>query len=363
MMVQLASGMAEHGVMVDLVVGRAAGPYLADVPASVRLVDLGGRSSAASVFPLAAYLRRSRPDVLFTTLYHASLAAAIARRLAGGRTLLFVREASTPWKQRLALGTVKDWAIDRGMQWVYASADGVLAVSEGVAEGLRRYRRVPHHKLSTLYNPVVTPDLVVKASVDPAHPWLARDMPPVVLAVGSLRPVKGFRTLLEAFARLRAHRDARLIILGEGPQRLELERHAASLSITDHVDFHGFVQNPFSFMSRAALFVLASEREGLPGVLIQAMACGCRVVATDCASGPSEILEGGAYGELVPVGDAEAMAAAMERTLTSTGEAPAVVARASRFASGSVVRAHVELFDRAVLKLRSTRDQLHERDA
>jgi glycosyltransferase involved in cell wall biosynthesis len=348
MMVQLATGMADRGIRVDLVLAHAVGPYLKDLPDTVRLVDLGRGATAAALRPLIAYLRRARPDVLLSTLHHTAVVAALARRFAGGPTVLFVREANTPSARQLSAIDLKARITRRAMRWAYATADGVIAVSEGVAEDLRRHRGVPDHKLWTLYNPVVTPDVPVRAAEDPGHPWLGSEGPPVVLGVGSLQPRKGFTTLLTAFARLREDREARLIVLGEGPQRTELEARARELGVADDVDFPGFVVNPFAFMSRADVFVLSSEREGLPGVLIQALACGCPVVATDCPSGPREILEGGRHGELVPVGDAAAMCSAINRTLDAHPEPQNLVARAARFASDRVVAAHIDVFERAV---------------
>jgi glycosyltransferase involved in cell wall biosynthesis len=149
------------------------------------------------------------------------------------------------------------------------------------------------------------------------HPWFAEGAPPVILGVGKLKPQKDFATLLRAFATLRAGRAARLVILGEGEQRGELEALAQNLGIAADVALPGFVDNPFPYMARASLFVLSSRFEGLPGVLIQALACGCPAVSTDCPSGPAEILEGGRYGPLVPVGDAEGLARAMAETLAA----------------------------------------------
>jgi glycosyltransferase involved in cell wall biosynthesis len=136
-----------------------------------------------------------------------------------------------------------------------------------------------------------------------------------VLAVGKLKARKGHDVLLRAFARLRAGRDARLLILGEGPERGELAALAASLGIAADVDLHGFVPNPMAYMARASVFALPSRREGLPNVLIEALACGAPIVATRCPSGPDEILQGGRYGALVPVDDAAAFARALEATL------------------------------------------------
>src|SRR5690606_29880659 len=149
------------------------------------------------------------------------------------------------------------------------------------------------------------------AKADPGHRWFAAGQPPVVLGVGSLTPRKDFATLVEAFAELRRRRPARLIVLGEGPERARLERLVDDLGLSDDVDLPAFTRNPFAYMSRAAVYVLSSNLEGLPGSLIQALACGCPSVATDCPSGPREILQDGRVGPLVDVGDAGAMAAAI----------------------------------------------------
>jgi glycosyltransferase involved in cell wall biosynthesis len=147
------------------------------------------------------------------------------------------------------------------------------------------------------------------------HPWFAPDQPPVILGVGRLTAQKDFVNLLRAFAIVKQSRPSRLVILGDGPERAALGDLIDRLDLVSDVDMPGFDANPYSYMSRAAVFVLSSAWEGLPTVLIEAMACGTPVVATDCRSGPAEILVGGRFGELVPVGDAAALAAAILRTL------------------------------------------------
>ena len=163
------------------------------------------------------------------------------------------------------------------------------------------------------------------------HPWLDEPGPQVVLAAGRLSKQKDFSTLLAAFAKLLAHRPARLIVLGKGRRRAMLTSQAEELRIAQHVDFPGFVQNPYAFMAKASLFVLSSQHEGLPTVLIEAMACGCPVVSTDCRFGPDEILEDGRWGELVPVGDAKALSEAMLRALDRPPSSDALRKRASVF--------------------------------
>jgi len=347
-MLDLATGIARRGLQVDLLLASATGPYLADVPAEVRLVDLEARRVSRAIMPLAAYLRRERPDVLFTTLHHTSLAASIARILARTSTPLFLREATTASARPIATCEVRKRAQRLAMRWAYAVADGAVAVSEGVADDLRRTFAVPNDKVWTLYSPIVTDDVARLASCDPEHPWFERNAPPVVLGVGRLRDHKGFLTLIEAFAKARATRPMRLVLLGEGPQRAALERRAVELGVGDEVALPGFVRNPFAFMSRASAYVLSSEFEGLPGTLIQAMACGCPVVATDCRSGPREILEDGRYGALVSVGDVAAMARAIAATIADPVPATLLRERAAKFSSDPVVLAHLEAFEATV---------------
>lgn len=322
MMVALANGIAARGVRVDLLVADPVGPYLEEVAASVRLRPLRTGGVARALLPLVRYLRRERPEVLISTLAHANVAALAARALAGTGVPVIVREANTPTGRAASWSSPKTRLAAALMRASYRWADGVVAVSDGVAEALRADMRVPADKIATLYNPVVTPELASLAAAEPDHPWLRQrtDDSPVVLGVGSLTPRKDFPTLVRAFAEVRRRRPARLVILGEGPERGTLERLAHELGIVDAVALPGFHPNPFAYLARADVFVSSSQREGLPGALIQALACGCPAVATDCASGPAEVLDGGALGELVPVGDATAMAAAIERTLARPPE-------------------------------------------
>jgi glycosyltransferase involved in cell wall biosynthesis len=183
-----------------------------------------------------------------------------------------------------------------------------------------------------------------------AHRWFRPAAPPVVLAVGSLSARKDFPTLVRAFARVRAERDCRLVILGQAasPKKTEEKRGglmalAGSLGVAADIDLPGFVTNPYAYLARAAVFVLSSAHEGLPGVLIEALACGCPVVSTDCPSGPAEILDGGRFGALVPVGDDQAMAAAIATTLDRPIEAATLRERATLFDVDRAVDRYLEL--------------------
>ena len=312
-MVTLANGFATRGVQVDLVVVTAEGAYLEDVSPHVRLVELGASRVLFSLPALVRYLRRERPHALLSALNHANVIALWARKLARTRTRLVVSERNTMSRDILnnRFKHIMPWL----MRLSYPSADAIIAISKGVADDLAQTLSLPRERIDVIYNPAVTEHLYELSVLPLVHPWLAPDQPPVILAVGRLTVQKDYPTLIRAFAALRAHREARLVILGEGELRETLEAMVARLGIADDVAFLGFVDNPYAWMRQASLFVLSSAWEGFGNVLAEAMACGTPVVSTDCPNGPAEILENGTWGQLVPVGDAQALARAISETL------------------------------------------------
>ena len=206
-------------------------------------------------------------------------------------------------------------------------------------------RRGNRSAIRTIYNPVVDEKLREMAAEALDHPWFQPGAPSVVLGVGRLILQKDFATLLRAFAILNARRRARLVILGEGRLRPALESLARELGVEDHVALPGFAENPYRYMSRAAVFALSSIYEGLPGVLIQALACGCPVVSTDCPGGSAEILHGGQVGRLVPMQDAEALADALDNTLAESASAHDLRERAARFSVQHISREYLDYLD------------------
>lgn len=348
MVVNLAVGLSERGVRVDLVLANAVGPYLTQVPDHVSVVDLKRNGVAAALPALSRYLRREAPQVLVSTLHHSSVVAFLAARLARRGTRFYIREANTVSLRRTRGFQPRRWLIARLLRWAYRGADGIITVSNGVADDLARHRGIPRSKLASLSNPVVTPDVVVAASEEPDHAWFTSDAAPVILGVGRLHPQKNFAMLLRAFANVRSERDARLVILGEGPERPDLQGLARELGVEDDVSLPGFVVNPFAYMARSSVFVLSSVFEGLPGALIQAMACGCPVVATDCPSGPAEILEQGRFGALVPPGDTAGLAAAIGRTLDAPLASETLRAASQRYAVDVVVDGYLAYLEDAL---------------
>lgn len=367
MLVTLSGVFAQRGHRVDLVLGRREGSFLDSVPPAVRVVDLGGGSWPATLRlaardarrclrlfswhppwilscapALADYLRRERPDAMLSALDYSNLTALWARRAAGVPLRLVLSERNT-LSLRAARGPRRLRGLPRRVRRFYPEADALAAVSDGVAEDLARILGIPRRQIRTTYNPVVGPELARQAQAPLEHPWFAPGQPPVVLGAGKLRRQKGFATLIDAFARLRRRRPARLMILGEGPRRRALEARVRALGIGADVALPGFQPNPFAFMARSAVFALSSEWEGLPAVLIQALACGCPVVATDCPSGPAEILDKGAWGALVPVGDAPRLAEALDAALEDPPPRQALVQRARLFDVDSSADRYLEL--------------------
>lgn len=381
-MLNLVGAFLRQGRDVDLLLFRREGAYLNSVPDGTRVVELPagsalhGRWLAARADPsgigallrpvlfprktdgdlrhiasLARYLREQPPDVLLSAMTYTNLVALWARDLAQATAPVVISErislshhiesksAKNAWRWRYLLPAVSH---------AYRSADGICVVSNSVADDLAANTRLERSAIRTIYNPVVDDKLREMAAEPLDHPWFAPGARPVVLGVGRLIPQKDFPTLLRAFALLSTKSRARLVILGEGRLRGELEELARELGITSHFDLPGFAENPYRYMSRAGVFALSSIYEGLPGVLIQALACACPVVSTDCPGGSAEILAGGQVGRLVPVRDAAALAEALHSTLQEPPPAAALAERAARFSVQHISAEYLDYLDEIV---------------
>ena len=341
-MLDIGRLLARRGLSIDLVVIRAEGPYLEIVPREVRLVELGSRRAATSLVKLLRYLRRERPKVLLATLDTSHLVALLAKATFARSVRVVVRQANT-FSVTLAHASFKDRLIMRTLRLLMPSADAVIANSHGSAEDLRWSVPKVAARVQVVPNPVITPEFSEQASLPVEHPWFGDTGGPVILSVGRLAFQKDHATLLRAFARVVRSHPAHLVILGEGPERGNLERLAEQLGISEHVDLPGFRVNPFAYMSRARLLAHSSRYEGFPSVLVQAMVCGTPVVSTDCPFGPGEILEDGKWGRLVPVGDYQALAQAITDTLDSPMEPARLIARANDFSAESSIDRYMEI--------------------
>jgi glycosyltransferase involved in cell wall biosynthesis len=273
---------------------------------------------------------------------HANLVALLAKKLARSTTRVVASERSNALVVNREHKNFRSLAI-RSINWfLYRTADKIHAVSHGVAAACAEQLGLPCKKIAVVYNPIMTEQILDLAKLKVDFSWLGKDQKPLILAAGSLTKPKDFPALICAFGLLRAKLDACLVILGEGELRSELQKLITELDLQDSVALPGFLDNPFSVMKQADLFVLSSAYEGLPNVLIQAMACGTPVVSTDCPSGPSEILENGKWGRLVPVGNVEALAQAMWDTLAEPKH-PDVARRAAYFSVERAVDGYLRL--------------------
>ncbi|MBL0389243.1 glycosyltransferase [Tumebacillus sp. ITR2] len=320
----LAAGFAKAGHEVKLVVPDASGSFRNEIPAGVTLVDLQAGRVTRALPALVRFLKKERPAVLLSALNYANVIALLAVRLARVDTQVFVAE-HTSISRTMGSKSPAIRVMVGLMRILYKKAARVVCVSEGVAEDLHRIIKIGEHSLKVIYNPILNERMTELAQENVFHSWFGESEPPVLIGVGRLTGVKDFSNLLRAFALVRKQERSRLMILGEGDERAHLEALVEELGVGDDVWMPGFVGNPYAYIRQSALFVLSSKTEGLPTVLVEALACGTPAVSTDCKSGPAEILQQGRYGELVPVGDSPALADAILRTLrkeTSSEELP-----------------------------------------
>lgn len=332
MVLNLVEEFARRGYAIDLLLIRAEGEHLRQLPEGVNVVRLGVKHTLASVPPLARWLRQNRPPVLLVAKDRAGRAALWARRLSGVDTRIAIRLGTNLSAALAGRGWLRRVTRTLPMRWSYRLAERVIAVSRGVAEDTARVTGLPPERISVAHNPVITPRLLALAETPVEHRWLNEREAPVILGAGRLTRQKDFPTLIRAFARVRARRPCRLIILGDGGQRSELLALAGELGVASDVDLPGFAANPYAWMRAADLFVLSSLWEGSPNVLTEAMACGTPVVSTDCPSGPRETLQDGRFGPLVPVGDADALGQAIIDTLANPPSAETIQAAVTDFA-------------------------------
>jgi glycosyltransferase involved in cell wall biosynthesis len=309
------SGRENFRINVDLIACNADGPFRADVSPNVRVLDLARHGVLAALPRLTSYFTREKPDAMVSAMSHANLAALIAKKLSGSATRIVISEHNTlSMTSRRSVKLATELILMRAL---YHQAGALVAVSKGVAKDLMHELGTSAPIVRTIYNPIEIDRVHSMSLTRLDHPIFAEPEWPVIIGVGRLTHQKNFPLLLAAFAKVRAQRQCRLIILGEGPLRAELETLVLKSGLMNDVLLPGFEPNPFAWMANSKVFVLSSDFEGLPTVLIEALATGVAVISTDCPSGPSEILDGGRLGRLVTTGSVEEMAKAIHNALSS----------------------------------------------
>lgn len=297
---------------------------------SVRLIELQRQRTMHALPSLWRYFRRERPAGVISAEEHLNVVALVALRAARSNARISISFHVPPdLGHERPIWDSRRWPLMVG-RWVYPWADAIVPISQAMGEQLANATGIDRDRLKVIYNPVVS-DWLVERSRELIAPDCLDESSRFILGVGTLDPRKGFLDLLTAFAFVRRSRDMHLVILGEGKQRKELESRVVELGLEGTVSLPGAVANPYAWMARAEVFVLPSYFEGLPTVLIEAMACGCPVVATDCPTGPREILDEGRYGKLVPMRDPERLAEAILETLATAPDREALLERARAF--------------------------------
>ena len=319
-MIKLVNGFADHGILVDLlaIIRSSTNCHFENtIDSRVNVIKLKAKHTNLALPELVRYLRSVRPAAILAAKDRAIRIAALSQKYADINTRLVGRLGTNLLTSLQGKSVINRWIRCAPMKWFYRHVDHVVAVSNGVAEDTLSITKMPRSKVSVIRNPVIDNHLKIDSKKPVNHPWFETSGPPVIVGAGRLTPQKDFPTLFHAFSHVRRTTDCRLIILGEGRLKNELQSLASDLGITDAVSFPGHVQNIYSYMANASVFVLSSAWEGSPNVLTEALALGRPVVSTDCPSGPREILVDGHFGPLVPVGDAKGMAAAILKTLAS----------------------------------------------
>jgi glycosyltransferase involved in cell wall biosynthesis len=330
-----------RGFEVDLLLLRKEGPLLALLPREVNVVDLQAPQMRSAIFPLVRYLRRRRPRVIQVSMWPLTILAVLAQRLSGSRSHLVMSDHTTLSKHHAHLSPIGRGMMKTSIRILYPLADARVIVSNKAADDLAALAGITRSSISVIYNPIAAPEPDVSSSLEVEAAWgsgAAR-----ILTVGSLKEEKNHTLLIRAFARLTAHRTAKLIILGEGPMMGRLRAAALQEGVAEHVLLPGFVVDAWPFYRSADLFVLSSDYEGYPLVLIEAMLSGVQIVSTDCDSGPREILAGGQYGALVPCGDEAALAAAMEHRLENPLPRESLRERAEALSGTDAVEAYLRV--------------------
>lgn len=345
-MIGVANELARAGLSIDMVLVRKEGPFLDEIDAGVRIVDLKAHKVRRTLGPLNRYVRAERPRLLVSALIATDAYVLLGKALFRWPTKIHVSVQNSP----SASAGVSQNSYARRWPWIiralYRFADSLNGISLGVAEDVERIMGKPRGFVPVIHNPVDIPRARARAAEPPNHPWLRDGGEPVLLAVGRLVKQKDVPTLLRAHALLCRTRPARLLILGEGEDRTSLEAMARELGTSERVAMPGFDSNPFAAMAAAEVFVLSSRWEGFANVVAEALACGAKVVSTDCPSGPAEILDHGRFGSLVPIGVAEALAEALATAIDAAPDRDALRARAAAFALDGVAQQYRRLFEK-----------------
>jgi glycosyltransferase involved in cell wall biosynthesis len=343
--VNLANEFCSMGYRVDILLDKSKGGLKDLLNEKVGLNLLKTSHPVGGLCFLAPYLLHSHPQVVLTPVVRHAILAVRARRITLSSTRVFAEVHNTYSKTFQLLKMTKRSSRIEKIRKYYPMCDGIITVSDGVARDFSALTGIPENSLNTIYNPIVTPELKAMAKEVVDHPWFKDRQHPVILGMGRIVKAKNFPLLIDAFEILREKIDCRCLIIGDGPQKTEVELRAKASRFADDIQMLGHTENPFAYMKQATVFALTSSWEGFGNVLVEAMATGTPVVSTDCPHGPREILKDGKYGPLVPVGDAISLAEAIYRTLLNPPSVDLMIQASDRFNVRTIAEKYLKLFD------------------
>lgn len=345
--INLSSELSKRDHEVEIVVGDATGELLKEVPDDVQIVNIDSSNIPYlgvfnMVYPLIDYLKAKNPDIVYSAMNHVNIATIVAKQLSSSESAVVISEHNTPSQIANRFNAVQNKLLYKSAYYLYPLAQEIVAVSEGVADDLASFVDISREQIEVIYNPVVNDDIDTLSEIEMEDPWFEDDDISVVLTVGRLTHQKGFDILIESAKYL--GEETKIVIVGEGPLKKELSNSINENDLSEKIRLTGYVDNPYQYMAHADVFALPSRWEGLPTVLIEAMACGCDVVATDCPSGPKEILDSGRFGELVPVEEPMALAEAIRSSLQDEDDKESVQKWVNQFRGSNVTDRYEDLF-------------------
>jgi len=325
--IDIANNLSERGYFIDIVLAKGGNVYIDEISTSINVIDLKCKSTFLSFFPLSRYIKQSCPDGIISALSHANCAVLLARKINNNKikTNVVVSERNISFQNTTNKIGFKRIALNFLIKYLYPDAKCIITVSKGVRESIINTYKFKRNQVKCIYNPIdlkkinklKSKNFLNSAIIDE----LKTENQKIILSVGSLTPQKNYSLLIKAFKIVREKINCKLIILGEGPERSKLDELCRNLEIdSKSICLPGFIANPFPYMKACDLYVLSSLWEGLPNVLIQALACECRIVSTDCDAGPREILEDGKWGRLTKVNDINELADAMIEQLNKKNQ-------------------------------------------
>ncbi len=317
--VNLLKSLSREQYALSLLLAERKGDFIKDIPADVLIESFETPRLRHLFFKLVDYFKQEKADVFVSAFPRFNAVVLLAKWIAGGKTKVVVTEhlsfsllsknAKTPSHRFIAR-----FLFPYFIRFFYPSANSIICVSRGIADEISLM--MGHGKnVRVIYNPVADDSIAQKAQENPGHPWFADTAIPVIVMVARLSKTKDQPTLFEALEIIRTKQPARLMIIGDGSERQKLENLVSQLGLSGSIALLGYQDNPYRYMKRASVFVLSSLQEGFGNVIVEAMACGAPVVATDCPSGPAEIIQEGQNGLLVPAQNAKALAAAIIKIL------------------------------------------------